>query len=220
MGGLKGSLKSTGNVAQSVTLPPWAVALVTLVTSYAAHNFRVAMAFLATPEPFATLSEAAQCMVFDAAMSLHGIGLRMPRVPKATWEDATYQRGLSAIKGRSAVAFVWVHQRYAPLPEPGNARLPSLSVAYEGLREAGDFGPNAPEYVNAVTALCAKPDKVSQADYDAHRAKLGISGEPVLAQRAMKGGYGVATVAALAAQPEKAKGTGTVNLDGLRALLK
>ena len=209
-------------------LPLWAIGLVGLVAKYAAHNYRVALAFVAAPDTFASLTEAQQCLAFDSAMSVHGVGIKMPRIPvgrsqRATWDDGTFTTGMAAIVGRSPVAFNWVHQRFNPLAEPGQKRLPPLFSAYAQLRAVGHFGDVAtvPEYVDAVQALCEKQAKVATSDYDAHRAACGITGEPVLVQRPVKNGYGIATVEALKNAPDRVKntGAGTKDVEDLKALL-
>jgi hypothetical protein len=93
------------------------------VRSIAKHVNAVGQSFLADPIPFIAsphLTPAQRCAAFNLAMSLAGIGLKMPSVQAGArrvnqWDDGVFQRGVALAKGRAPVVNHWVHQSYQPV---------------------------------------------------------------------------------------------------------
>lgn len=96
---------------------------VQLVRSIVTHVNKVGQAFLSDPAPFIsspTLTPAQRCAAFNLAMSLAGIGLKMPSVQSGArrlnqWDDGVFQRGIALAKGRTPTVNHWAHQSYAPV---------------------------------------------------------------------------------------------------------
>lgn len=122
------------------TLASWAV---TLVRAIVAHQNDGAVAFLTNPAPFlgpdAGLTTAQRCNLFNFAMSVAGVNLKMPTdaAGEKAWDGPTFERGMALAHGRTISRNHWASQKYQPLKVPGRKPLRSF---YVGLTEAARTG--------------------------------------------------------------------------------
>jgi len=134
-----GAVSTVANTAKH-TVATWAVALIRAIVK---HQYDGAVAFLKDPASFltpeASLTTAQACNMFNYAMSLAGVNLKMPTDSQGekTFDREVFDRGMALAKGRTVTVNHWASQKYQPLKVPGSKGLRSF---YTGMTDAARLG--------------------------------------------------------------------------------